>query len=33
VRDAVAPERLVPTLDHYALMDDATEIGSWVKFE
>lgn len=33
VRDAIAPNKLVATLEKYRLMDDATEIGSWVKFD
>lgn len=33
IRASVAPEELAATLDHYRLMEDSTEIGSWVKFE
>jgi hypothetical protein len=33
IRDVAAPECLVGTLEKYRLMDDETEIGSWVRLE
>ncbi|MFA7428582.1 MAG: hypothetical protein WCZ23_00325 [Rhodospirillaceae bacterium] len=33
IRSIMAPERLAARLEHYRLMDDTTEISSWVKIE